>query len=87
MYILSKRSQKSRGKKANSSYLEFWMIESSVIHPHYNPLDSIRYLPQGKGWLACKADDSTVNCELSVSKNMRASTSCNNMGLHGLLLG
>jgi hypothetical protein len=44
-----------------------------------------RNLPGGKGWPARKADDLTAICEPFCLENMKASTSHNPMGLHGLL--
>jgi hypothetical protein len=48
---------------------------------------STRNIPGGKGWLARKADNLTVICELICLENVGASTSHNPMGLHGLLQG
>jgi hypothetical protein len=47
---------------------------------------STRNLPRGKGWPARKADDLNAIYELTL-ENVRASTSHNTTGLHGLLQG
>jgi hypothetical protein len=48
---------------------------------------STKDLPGGKGRPACKADNLTAICELTVYKNVGASMPHNPVGLHGLLQG